>query len=93
MDEAGSTTDGGGHRSGSMPSQEFRSLVMRTGGREHLNVVVEGCCHGELDSVYASIAAVEQHEGIKVDLLICCGDFQVVSLARSLVSLRQPLMH
>ena len=42
----------------------------------HLNVIVEGCCHGELDNIYASIAEVERRRGVKVDLLLCCGDFQ-----------------
>ena len=42
----------------------------------HLNVIVEGCCHGELDNIYASIAEVERRRGVKIDLLLCCGDFQ-----------------
>ncbi|CAM9371145.1 unnamed protein product [Scytosiphon promiscuus] len=46
-----------------------------TGGRK-LNIVVEGCCHGELPRIYASVLKMEQVQGIKVDLLICCGDFQ-----------------
>eukprot|EP00953_Heterococcus_sp_UTEX-ZZ885_P031558 16550-Heterococcus_DN1.PRE.2 len=43
-----------------------------------LNIVVEGCCHGELDKIYASIARMEQAQGVKVDLLLCCGDFQAL---------------
>ena len=42
----------------------------------HLNVIVKGCCHGELDTIYASIAEVERRRGVQVDLLLCCGDFQ-----------------
>lgn len=38
---------------------------------------MEGCCHGELDKIYETILKVEEREGIKIDLLICCGDFQV----------------
>jgi hypothetical protein len=41
-----------------------------------LNVMVEGCCHGELDAIYHNIALVEQNQSLKVDLLLCCGDFQ-----------------
>ena len=41
-------------------------------------VAIQGCCHGELDSIYASIAQTEQRNGVKVDLLIVCGDFQAV---------------
>ena len=39
-------------------------------------VVVEGCCHGELDKIYDVIGQVQEREGLTVDLLICCGDFQ-----------------
>lgn len=42
-----------------------------------MRVVVEGCLHGELDAVYESIQRMERHTG-KVDLLICCGDFQTI---------------
>lgn len=41
-------------------------------------VAIEGCCHGELDNIYATLAHLEKVEGKKVDLLICCGDFQVL---------------
>ena len=37
----------------------------------HLNVIVEGCCHGELDNIYASVAEVERRRGVKVDLVLC----------------------
>lgn len=37
-----------------------------------LKVAVEGCCHGELDSIYNAL------EGKKVDLLLICGDFQAI---------------
>ena len=37
---------------------------------------MEGCCHGELDKIYTSMQRLEKKEGIKIDLLICCGDFQ-----------------
>lgn len=43
-----------------------------------MKIAVEGCCHGELDAIYASIQHLERVEGVKVDLLICCGDFQAV---------------
>lgn len=37
---------------------------------------MEGCCHGELDAIYASIANTERVHGTKVDVLLICGDFQ-----------------
>jgi hypothetical protein len=39
-------------------------------------IAVEGCCHGELDTIYAAMQRLEAKEGVKIDLLICCGDFQ-----------------
>ena len=35
-----------------------------------------GCTHGSLDLVYRQIAYLEQRNNTKVDLAICCGDFQ-----------------
>ncbi|XP_039844608.1 uncharacterized protein LOC120704320 isoform X5 [Panicum virgatum] len=40
--------------------------------------------HGELDIVYDMLCTLEEAEGIKIDLLLCYGDFQVGDL--SLVS-------
>ena len=42
-----------------------------------LQIAVEGCAHGELDQIYATIRHLEAVENVKIDLLICCGDFQV----------------
>ncbi|XP_057658330.1 lariat debranching enzyme-like isoform X4 [Diorhabda carinulata] len=41
-----------------------------------MKIAVEGCAHGDLEKIYDSIYVTEQTEGIKVDLLVCCGDFQ-----------------
>lgn len=43
-----------------------------------MKIAVEGCCHGELDKIYETIEYLEKKEGVKVDLLLCCGDFQAV---------------
>ncbi|XP_076857577.1 lariat debranching enzyme [Brachyhypopomus gauderio] len=43
-----------------------------------MKVAVEGCCHGELDRIYETIRYLESRDGVKVDLLLCCGDFQAV---------------
>ncbi len=40
-------------------------------------IAVEGCCHGDLDKIYATLQAMEKAERRTIDLLICCGDFQV----------------
>lgn len=43
-----------------------------------MKIAVEGCCHGELDKIYETIGFLENKDGVKVDLLLCCGDFQAV---------------
>lgn len=41
-----------------------------------MKIAVEGCAHGELDRIYDAIEHLQKKENVKVDLLICCGDFQ-----------------
>lgn len=48
-------------------------IIMNT-----LNIAVEGCCHGELDRIYRHIQEREEEEGLKVDLLLICGDFESI---------------
>ncbi|KAI5071152.1 hypothetical protein GOP47_0013403 [Adiantum capillus-veneris] len=43
-----------------------------------MRIAVEGCAHGDLDNIYATMQHLERMETIKIDLLICCGDFQAV---------------
>ena len=43
-----------------------------------MKIAVEGCGHGELDSIYASVRMLEEREKKKIDMVICCGDFQAV---------------
>lgn len=45
-----------------------------------MQIAVEGCCHGDLDKIYATLQAMEVAENRTIDLLICCGDFQVFVL-------------
>ncbi|CAA7393707.1 unnamed protein product [Spirodela intermedia] len=52
-----------------------------------MKIAVEGCMHGELDNVYATMQHLERVENIKIDLLICCGDFQAVRYQSDLNSL------
>lgn len=42
-----------------------------------MKIAVEGCMHGDLDNVYATLLHLQEIEKTKIDLLICCGDFQV----------------
>lgn len=41
-----------------------------------MKIAVEGCAHGELEKIYDTIEDIETQQKVKVDLLICCGDFQ-----------------
>ncbi|KLO19596.1 DBR1-domain-containing protein [Schizopora paradoxa] len=43
-----------------------------------MKIAVEGCCHGELDAIYARVAELEQRNNYKVDLLLICGDFEAI---------------
>ncbi|KAJ7148629.1 Metallo-dependent phosphatase-like protein [Mycena crocata] len=43
-----------------------------------MKVAVEGCCHGELDTIYSQIQTLEARNNYKVDLLLICGDFQAI---------------
>ncbi|RNF10536.1 oligoribonuclease [Trypanosoma conorhini] len=57
---------------------------------ETVHVAVQGCCHGELDGIYAACAAHEKASGRRIDFLVCCGDFQAVRDARDLRSMAVP---
>lgn len=43
-----------------------------------IKIAIEGCCHGELDNIYATIDQAVKQTGSEEppDVLICCGDFQ-----------------
>ncbi|KAI4381001.1 hypothetical protein MLD38_007121 [Melastoma candidum] len=55
-----------------------------------MRIAVEGCMHGDLDNVYRTVQDIERREGVKVDLLLCCGDFQSVRNLSDLDSLNVP---
>ena len=61
-----------------------------TSSNSFLNIVVEGCCHGELDQIYNTVNRISQEEGSCVDLLIICGDFQSVRNEQDLACLACP---
>lgn len=49
-----------------------------------MRIAVEGCAHGELDNIYRAIRTMEEENKIKIDLLICCGDFQATRNSQDL---------
>ena len=53
------------------------------GGRD-LVVAVQGCAHGALDDIYASLQRTEQQCGVRADVLLCCGDFQALLMLSTL---------
>jgi len=55
-----------------------------------MKIAIEGCCHGELDNIYQTLADAEAANGFKVDLLICCGDFQAVRNMEDLQTMACP---
>ncbi|XP_021900132.1 lariat debranching enzyme isoform X2 [Carica papaya] len=55
-----------------------------------MKIAVEGCMHGDLDKVYKTIQYMEQIHTTKIDLLLCCGDFQAVRNERDMESLSVP---
>ncbi|KAF4358567.1 hypothetical protein F8388_014338 [Cannabis sativa] len=55
-----------------------------------MKIAVEGCMHGDLDNVYKTLQYLETLNNIKIDLLICCGDFQSVRNENDLESLNVP---
>lgn len=55
-----------------------------------MQVAVEGCCHGSLNTIYASLAQYESRHSRKVDLLLICGDFQALRSVHDFASLAVP---
>ncbi|KAK9665264.1 hypothetical protein RND81_14G101300 [Saponaria officinalis] len=55
-----------------------------------MKIAIEGCMHGDLDNVYKTIADLEKSQNTKIDLLLCCGDFQAVRNKKDLESLNVP---
>ena len=46
--------------------------------------------HGELDLVYERLQQLERERNIRVDLLLCCGDFQAVRDEQDLEDMAVP---
>jgi lariat debranching enzyme len=57
---------------------------------DQLVIAVEGCCHGELDTIYRTIAQRESRGGFKVDLLLICGDFQSIRVPDDMMYMAVP---
>jgi lariat debranching enzyme len=55
-----------------------------------MKIAIEGCCHGELDNIYATLSHLEKENSFKIDLLLICGDFQAVRNEKDLASMAVP---
>ena len=55
-----------------------------------VTVAVQGCCHGELDTIYDTILQRQRQLGVSVDLLVICGDFESVRSPADLDSMAVP---
>lgn len=55
-----------------------------------MKIAVEGCAHGELDKIYECVETLQEKEGFRIDVLICCGDFQSVRNKNDLKAMAVP---
>ena len=67
-----------------------RHIVNMTTVATSVRVAVEGCCHGELDRIYAHLKQVKDSGERPVDLLLIAGDFQAVRNADDLECMACP---
>lgn len=55
-----------------------------------MKIAIEGCAHGELERIYDTIESIEKEQNTKIDLLLCCGDFQSTRNVRDLQTMAVP---
>ncbi|XP_017843793.1 lariat debranching enzyme [Drosophila busckii] len=55
-----------------------------------MKIAIEGCAHGELERIYETIEGIEKERNIKIDLLLCCGDFQSTRNVEDLQTMAVP---
>nr|CCC90495.1 conserved hypothetical protein [Trypanosoma congolense IL3000] len=60
------------------------------GPSTNVHVAVVGCCHGELDKIYAACSAHEASSDRTIDFVICAGDFQALRGVEDLRSMAVP---
>ncbi|CDU24577.1 related to lariat-debranching enzyme [Sporisorium scitamineum] len=55
-----------------------------------MKLAIQGCSHGELDAIYASLLRTEREQSLQVDALLLCGDFQAIRNHSDLHALAVP---
>ena len=68
----GRNNNGGGGRH--MRNEIFDEIG--TPSERSVGIAIEGCSHGALDTIYTRIQEYERTSGNKIEVLLCCGDFQ-----------------
>ncbi|EGX47084.1 hypothetical protein AOL_s00097g130 [Orbilia oligospora ATCC 24927] len=87
MDPESSLSTEPGQETSVQPSEiEDPNMIFKNG----LRIAIQGCGHGALDQIYATIEQACRIHSYKVDLLIICGDFQAVRNSRDLLSMAVP---
>lgn len=63
------------------PQPQTHPRLLHASAEARMRIAVVGCSHGTLDDIYASVERCDVEARKKgepeVDLMICCGDFQV----------------
>ncbi len=52
----------------------------KTQNKNKIRIAVVGCLHGHIKELYDDIQFQDEKEGKKTDLVLCCGDFQVLKI-------------
>ncbi|KAI6178093.1 DBR1 domain-containing protein [Aphelenchoides besseyi] len=71
------------HKDVKSPKKEDGETEETEDSNQKLRIAVVGCSHGELNKIYDMIVEQEK-SGEKIDLLLCCGDFQAMRNAGDL---------
>ncbi|TRY68852.1 hypothetical protein TCAL_03215 [Tigriopus californicus] len=78
------------HVSNPKPNLQLGVQERGTRGVSKMHIAIDGCAHGALEETYAAIAECQAQTGQKIDLLLCCGDFQSVRNLRDLLCMARP---
>jgi lariat debranching enzyme len=88
----GSSHNGNGPNNNKNHSTDWKDPIEELGDKtsDSIAFAIQGCCHGELDAIYERVAKHEELTGNKVDVLLCCGDFQSLRNTADFHSLAVP---
>ena len=71
-------------------SPNSSSLLPPPPRKQSLNIAVVGCAHGQLSSIYSTLAHLSSSLSLPIHLLLCCGDFQATRSPADLSTLACP---